>query len=533
MNNDLLGSAIDKAYLNLESFPENGRSFARRVALEYDETLRVSADLIKQDPDALLKQWSQATLVSYFELAALLILATDSRDQELTRFKDLAHQLDRILQSNEPQKARAGARALLESLILVIEDVHEETTQQILELLARLSNAPEGVIPLSAQVGEQGEAKVGSDDQAVLRSLLQVGLYREVMIFLRQREEVNRARESAEFLKHIIKPAVSLMSRKGGVGKSMLAFATAAWFVKYVQPEAKVCIIDLDLSGPVWQYLLFPERDRPSHFLNDLLRLEQGNQKGDFEFPDVTTELIEPFLEESTIDVLGTHLRLLSFADLPRTSRFLSLAVANNSESCFKFLIQLLSALQSLVDLVVIDNGPGFESLPLLSHVLASSVPHGCSVVISTPALPDLRGTLIELSDLNVLDRDSAMVKEPPVWVVNKADKKAQEFMAAEHKIVDVAYEIGAYNKILPKRPMIARSLSAAGSQFRGLALPLDPALLAFGNIKNSGTAPLKDALTTFLGTEFFKCFVERIGPKMLPLLMDDPVQERIVNTKP
>jgi cellulose biosynthesis protein BcsQ len=520
-----LGAAIDALYNRQLNSQQREHAFATLVASESAETIMAVAKYLKQDPNSLLSEWSEETITRYFELTIVMLLATESEDDQLTLLSDLEKQLFRALESDELKKARQGGRALLESLILAIEDVHRKTCQQVLELLAKLSNAPpEGVIPPSRQeewatAAKHTPDKVTREDQVVLRELLEVGLYREVMSFLQQREDLSGTRKSEESLTQLIKPIVSFSSRKGGVGKSMLVFATAAWYLKE-HPAARICIVDLDLSGPVWQYLLFPERDKPSHFLNDLLRVDQGNQKGEFEFPsDLSTAAVEPLLEESTIKVEGKSLLLLSVADLPRTSRYLSIAVANNSEACFLFLTELFSALQPLVDLIIIDNAPGLGSLPLLSHVLASSVPFGCSAVVSTPALPDLRGSIIELSDLYVLDRESVMVNRPPLWIVNKADAKAQEFLSGKHKIVDVANQVEAYNAILPLRPLIYRAVSPASNQFHGLALPLDLSLLTFSNINNGGIPPLQDALKSFLQTEFFQAFIGTVGEAMLPLL--------------
>jgi MinD-like ATPase involved in chromosome partitioning or flagellar assembly len=538
MNSDPshLGREIDGAYRRLKLSKKRGRVLVELVKSQCGQTVKDAAKLVRRDPDSVLKKWSKKTLESYFELAGVMLLAADSSDEELTLLNDLIRQLDRILGSSEEQKAKAGAQALLESLILAIENVGSESNYQILELLADLSNAPEGVIPPSRQPSKQVAARrvaknIDGKGRALLRDLLQVGLYREVMTFLQQRESLRDARERGGALRNIRKPVISLASRKGGVGKSMLTFATAAWYLK-MRPHAKVCIIDLDLSGPVWQYLLFPERGRPAHFLNDLFRLDQGNQKGEFEFPSISKQAVTQLLEESSIKVEGVALRLIAFADLPRTSRYLSLAFSNNSEACFRFLVELVSALQPFVDLIVIDNPPGFESLPLLSHILTTSVPRGCSVVVSTPALPDLRGTLIELSDLSVLGRDSALVRRPPVWIVNKADSKARKFLSTKHSVVDVANEIEAYNAILPPRPLIARAISASSDKFHGQTLPLDPALLAFGNIKNSGRPPLEDALDTFLETRFFKEFASKVGPVMLPFLTSTTSSDRSANTK-
>jgi cellulose biosynthesis protein BcsQ len=477
---------------------------------------------------------------SYFELATTLLLATESEADQLILLNELIHQFDVILNSGKLEKAREGARALLESLMLATEDLQAKTSQQILGLLARLSNAPEGVVPPSDQDSKQpkkkrADAKIDNADRALLRNLLQVGLYREVMIFLDQEQHLARARQSAASLENILTPTVSFISRKGGVGKSILSLATAAWYSKYVKARATVCIIDLDFSGPVWQYLLFPERqDKPSHFLNDLFSLDQGNQKGEFEFPPkVSTDQIKPFLEKSSISIEGTRLSLLSIADLPRTSRFLSIAIDNNIESFFRFLTQLLVALQPLVDLVIIDNSPGLGTLPLLSHLIATSVRHGCSTVVSTPALHDMWGTIIELSDLSVLDQQAEHVNRPPLWIINKADERARQFLSTKHKIVDVAQRIGAYNRILPHRPLIERAVSSSGLQFSGLALPLTPALLAFGNIRTRwGKQPLQNEFTTFLKTDFFKAFVKYIAPVMLPLLTDGLKQKRTINVK-
>jgi len=517
-----LGSAIDEAYRRLQSVPETERALAERAASEYGELIVAVAAMMKKSPATLLSEWSEETIASYFELATLPLLVSDSVEQHAL-FQDLVQQLEVILESQDIQKLKQGAKALIESLMLIIENVDQHTSQLILQLLAKLSNAPEGVIPPSKHASEQVRSNIrDSGVRASLRGLLHVGLYREVMIFLKQREDVNRARDRADALKHILTPTVSFASRKGGVGKSMMVFATAAWFLK-IKPGARVCIIDLDLSGPVWQYLLFPERDKPSHFLNDLINLEQGNQKGDFTFPDVSTEEIKSLLEESTIRIEGTPLYLLTVADLPRTSRYLSVAIANNSEYWFNFLTQLISALQPLVDLVVIDNPPGLDSLPLLSHILATSIPCGCSAIISTPALPDLRGTTIELSDLYVLDRESSLVYRPPLWIVNKADEKAREFLLSEHNIMELAFQVDSYNRILPARHVVLRAVTPSTEYFQGIALPLDPKLLAFSNIKNDGTPPLQDALKTFLQTAFFEAFVETVGPAVIPYLTPAP----------
>jgi MinD-like ATPase involved in chromosome partitioning or flagellar assembly len=527
-----LGIAIDEAYERFLSISQTEKTFVNRVSSECRDLIGTVADSIKQRPTILISSWSEGTLERYFELAVVMLLASD-QDESFV-FSDLAYQLSSILQTQQyPQKKKAAAQALLESLILAIENVEAGTSHQTLELLAHLSNAPEGVIPPleGPQFQAQGPSTAfDNEGRALLRDLLQVGLFREVMTFLRQREDLSGVRESAGTLSNIRKPIVSFASRKGGVGKSMLVFATAAWYLTEVRPGARVCIIDLDLSGPVWQYLLFPERGKPSHFLNDLFRLDQGNQKGEFEFPSISEDDVPSLLEQSTISVGTTPVSLLSFADLPRTSRYLSLAIANNSESCFRFLIQLLLAIQSSVDFVVIDNAPGFESLPLLSHVLATSAEHGCSIVVSTPSLPDLRGTLIELSDLYILDRESELVKRPPLWIVNKADSKAQEFLNTKHNIVDVASEIEAYNSIVPVRPLVGRAVSPSSDKFHGLALPLDQELLAFSNIKNMGKPPLQDALKTFLSTEFFDDFKKNVGPELLQSLTEDSRNDGMIN---
>lgn len=519
-----LGRAVNLAYADLQQFSETGRGLVQYAASEYERIIVTAGQAIEHQPDALLNAWPAGTLEAYFELTAILLLADEKDDAQLARFENLVRQLERLLQSTDHEKAKRGAAAFLESVILVTEDVSPRTTRRVLELLARLASAPEGVLPPTGDEQEPAELRrernsLNSEDRARLRGLLQVGLYREVMIFLNQRQELDGARAAEESLSSVRTPVVSFASRKGGVGKSMLVLATATWFLKLVKPNATVCVLDLDLSGPVWQYLLFPERGRPSHFLNDLFQMDQGNQKNDFAFPVVSAADIAPLLEESSIEIEGTRLRLLSIADLPRTSRYLAVAIANNGQSFFRFLVSLVTGLQTLCDLVVIDNEPGFGTLSLLSHVLATSIPRGCSAVVSTPALPDLRGSLLELSDLNVLDRASSLVNRPPLWIINKADAQARDFLAGDHSIVEVASQIEAYNNILPARPVVARALAAVQTRFHGLPLPLDPALLAFGNIQNDGAPPLKGALTTFAETTFFETFVSQVAPRILALL--------------
>lgn len=521
-----LGILVDRAHAALSQFGTTGPDLVRNAVSEYDSIVVAAGRLIEDQPRFVLASWPAETLAAYFELAVVLLLAEQPEEAQLARFATLVAQLDLLLQPPKHETATKGVAAFLESMILVVEDVRPLTTIKLLELLARMAGAPEGVIPPTAEApdspGQAAEATgLDNDDRARLRDLLQVGLCREVMIFLEQRQTLHGARTTDPSLSSICTPVVSFASRKGGVGKSMLLLATATWFLKCVLPGARVCVIDLDLSGPVWQYLLFPERGRPSHFLNELLLLDQGNQVGEFDFGVVSAADVAPLLEESTIDLQGAHLRLLSIADLPRTSRYLAVAIANNGESFFRFLVSLVTALQGLCDLIVIDNEPGFGTLSLLSHVLATSVPRGCSVVVSTPSLPDLRGSLLELSDLNVLDRSSSLVNRPPLWIINKADAQAREFLATDHSIVEVASQIEAYNDILPVRPVVARALSPARTRFHGLPLPLDPALLAFGNIQNNGTPPLQGALTTFAATAFFTAFVTDVAPRLITHLTE------------
>src|SRR5439155_12779186 len=139
----------------------------------------------------------------------------------------------------------------LESLILGIEDLKPKTSRAVLELLARLADAPEGVLPpaqelsVAVETGSSTILRVDAEHRALLRGLLHIGLYREVMIFLQQRKDLNAVRDTAEALRHILTRVVSITSRKGGVGKSMLTLATAAWFLKAVRPGANVCILDL------------------------------------------------------------------------------------------------------------------------------------------------------------------------------------------------------------------------------------------------------------------------------------------------
>lgn len=513
-----IGASIDAAYTRSQSFPEREHTLALRIAAECSQILQVGGQCVTDNVDALFREWPDRTIERYFELTVVALLAAQSGAEQESALSRLLRELDVILEARETRKSHAGAQALVESLMFAIEDVESKTRRDIMELLARLANAPEGVIPPSkANSLPASHSYVDKAERALLRDLLQVGLYREVSVFLEQRRELEDARARASSLHEISTPVVSFASRKGGVGKSMLTLAVAAWYCEVARSRGRVCILDFDLSGPVWQHVLFQDTTKPSRFLNDLLRVEQGNQKGEFQFPeDLTTADVEPLLTSAPANSEGARVSLLSVADLPRTSRYLSVAVANNAESFFRFVAQLLSALQPLTDLVIIDNPPGFGSLPLLSHVVATGVRHGCSIIVSTPALHDLGGTIIELSDLNLLEQESELVQRGPLWIVNKADRPAQEFLSTRHRVVDIANEIGAYSQIRPHRPLIERAVSSGGHHLSAIPLPLDPRLFSFATIGNrEGNRSLAATLTSLRETDFFKAFDRLVGDAM------------------
>jgi len=326
-----------------------------------------------------------------------------------------------------------------------------------------------------------------------------MGLYRELKAFLGERKRVTGEGNIGAEAK-LATPVVTILSRKGGVGKSMFALATALSFVRQNHGKT-VCIVDLDLTGPVWQYLLFPQPDKPARFLNDWFE-EDGF------FREATAEMVADVIETSEIASLDRRVKLLSLADLPRTNRSIALEMANRPVETYNFLVSLVQAIQPFADLIVFDNSPGFATVPLLTHVLASKAKAGTSIVVSTPAMPDLRGTIVEISDLRLLD-----TLRPPLWVINKATPQTKDFLANIPSVVEAALALGTYDRIVPDCRRLASKVGKSKKpSLNEVTMPLDNGLHTFSHVIGR-TQHLSALVKNFEQSLFYRTFKKSISP--------------------
>jgi cellulose biosynthesis protein BcsQ len=303
----------------------------------------------------------------------------------------------------------------------------------------------------------------------------------------------------------------AIASRKGGVGKSTLALAIALASLRRDE-GSRLCIIDLDITGPIWEYLLCPDgrtaEGLPVPYLNSLLTIDQPDYA--FAFGNPCPQSVLECVARVQIPSVPGNIGLLTFADLPRTNRYIVQAIANNRESFTDFLVALLKGLAQEYDHIVIDNTPGLDPHPLISLVLAGTVPHGLPVVLSTPHVPDLRGTFLELSDLRLLRFNRA-----PLCIVNKANEDVDSFFSEERTIVEIAGNVRGYAAIMPEAPLLKLLLRAKPLARIVRPLPFDM-VLAVPNIVDFANPLTEEAIKKFVAGKLFKRF-ERDFQALLP----------------
>jgi len=265
-----------------------------------------------------------------------------------------------------------------------------------------------------------------------------------------------------------------------------------------------VCILDLDLTGPVWQYVLAPGgclRDgSPVPYLNSLINIEQPEARFEFGVPQAS----EVLAAVATVPVTGlaAPVSLVTFADWPRTNRYLAQAMSLNRGSFAEFLKGVLRALSTQFDVILIDTSPGFDPYNLVALVVVAQAPRGLPIVVSTPFLPDIRGTLLELADLRLLP-----AVRPPVWIINKASQEVEAFFSQPRTLLEVAEQSGSYARLLPPRPrVLGRALSDYTRTLAATAMPYDAALVGLSSLMERAILD-EDGMRTFLDSAFFARF--------------------------
>ena len=441
---------------------------------------------------------------SYFELSfAYLIEADDSN----RLFDSLLSEMIILLRCafGSYEGAFDAVRPGVESLVWLLQRIGPDNRQKALGFLEALA----------AEEDDWGPSNAGI--KTVMCQLLQAGLYTEVYDFLRMRGSLPKKCELYARLKDVETCVISMLSRKGGTGKSLLSMLVLLSYLKE-KPGSKVCIIDMDCSGPTWQYLLFPEEDKPNRFLNELIDARELTRKVfSFSEEQLKSTLHELLQSRSVCDPLGT-MSLLTLRDLPRTNRNVREAILYNQQNTARyadFLLEIIKFLNAQdFGMVVIDNAPGFGVIPLTSHSLSSVAPYGQTLIVSTPYLPDIRGVLVDLSDERLLYKG-----EPPIWIINKIRGDTEAFLRRKKTIYEVASATKAYGSLLPKRPIVSKMQKKFDPPFA--QLQFDDDFLSFVTVEDrkEGMTPDKEInqmVEATMISKLMKQFRKRVVPYLV-----------------
>ena len=368
----------------------------------------------------------------------------DNALEKIQRIREVVYQL--VVYGGEA--AKNLAEGLLESMMIGIEALSEQCVQEIIDCLCDIVDLNLGTMPKW-----RGYRRKHGEPKPKFYDILNGTLYAEIVRFHKMKKGRELQEEHRGIVETVNCPVISVGSRKGGTGKSLFLMATILW-IKKRHESAKICILDLDLSGPVWQYLLFPERNKPKHFLDDLIHTEQKPDEN-FEFPDAANIDILSLVEGADCPFgFGGKLYHLGIRDVPGINRTLALAADLNRKGFYPFLAHIASAISTEYDYLLIDNSPGFDSIPYASLGLACSVPKGLAYIVTTPALPDMAGTFLELSDYRL-----TKISRPPIWIVNKSTEESRSFLSQKLTSYEVAQMLQAYDGELPEVPVLDKLL--------------------------------------------------------------------------
>lgn len=449
---------------------------------------------------------------AFQELRVCLLVSEPSAADQLHTFEMISSSLLSLLRQNTPE-SRDAAGHLIGCLLLAFGAVTKEIIERVRYILGSLTGRQEG----SLEEIRKYEWTVSGRYLPKLSQLLDVGLFTEVLGFLDVIDRID-----ADVTASPSEPMVSVgcvVSRKGGVGKSTVTLATALASIT-TEKKDSICIFDLDLTGPMWQYVLLTGGrdlngcDAVKVNLNQLVEFDQPDD--DFQFLPVSSENLMQCLLWGEIPFVKERVGLISFADLPRTNRFLARQIANNPRSFGEFLESVIAALSKEFSLILIDNSPGFDYHTQVAYATTRRFPRGCPVAVSTPFPADLRGTMLELADLKFIGLESRVT---PLWVINKVDKETQKFFEGEINAVKLTQQLPSYRGVLPDAPVLGRLLPTRKGSQNVVALPFDEQLaVSSANLlsgSNWGEAGIKDFLKSSVFLQFKECLNR--SPEPLP----------------
>lgn len=464
-------------YRQLVSSTLSAEEIKEKVRLKR-QLMSAATRLIIQNPKGYLELFHPEDIKAYAELKAVLLLSYYAEEQYKI-FQEFEGELWAVLESGA-EKAYEFAGSLISFIILSLDDFPQDLKNSMLQILGSLTGRQEGIKePIEDRVRSLPH---GSGPR--LSQLLDMGLASEVFSFLNVWDDMSDASNKNDPL-GIGVPVVTVLSRKGGVGKSTITLALLLWYLENSE-GGRACIVDLDVTGPVWQYLIAPKGvasdGSPLSYLNSIINIEQHGACFDFGRP--SREAALSCASQISLSQVEKEVGLVTLADWPRTNRYLIEAISNNRASYSEFLEYLLKGLSSEYDFIVIDNSPGFDTQSLLTLALVGQMKKGWPLVISTPFMPDLRGTLLELSDFRLLPS-----KRPPTWIINKASEQVVEFFSQPHTLIEIAAETRSYSDILPQAPLLGRTLRRYRAAANAVPLPFDPTLVSVANLMETSFA--------------------------------------------
>lgn len=183
-----------------------------------------------------------------------------------------------------------------------------------------------------------------------------------------------------------VPPIVSILSRKGGVGKTSLAIALA---LHYAQ-NRRVYLLDLDIVGPSLSYYF--RFEQPSTILTIEAALSDG-----ISTDDVRRRLFHSPLNQLPAISEPKNFKVAQCSSLgsPRHELYERL-FSGRLERIRENMIKILKSIATDADLVIMDNAPGLFGLGLLAMSSTYSS-GGLSVFVTSPDIHDVGALQIEM----------------------------------------------------------------------------------------------------------------------------------------
>jgi hypothetical protein len=465
-----------------------------------DEKLRHAIERLQRNLLVLVGHHDIEATTQVLELLVAVLAVVPSSDQE-SMFADLSGGLIGLLREKTPESHEAASRLI--AFLLVAIGALPTVRDDLRFLLGSLTGRQEGNLKRIERIHE-----VSTRSLPRISQLLDVGLANEVVTFLDVLDRMPAERT------HVIPGQSSavgcMVSRKGGVGKSTLTLALALASEEFSKDE-RICVFDFDLSGPMWQYSLLPDgsdlRGKAAAEMNLNLLINFDQPDDEFQFGIPNAEKVLNVCLKAHIPSIKREVGLLSWADRPRTNRFIARAIGNNPKSFRGFLDSVIRALSTEYSLILIDNSPGFDFHTQIAYQCTAGLERGCPIIVSSPFVADLRGSMLEVSDLRFLDP-----KARPLWVINKVVEKS----LAEDPInaLLLAERMPAYRSIIPDAPLLKRVIPVHTLAANVTSLPFDRSLAERADWMDAGCWSA-DGVKGFNQSKFFLRLMEKL--KSLP----------------